>query len=66
MARNWTKFWAKLGSANLIVEELTPTLIGSRSSRRMLNFAGLTICPLATRLAGIDLGPAAPDTRHKA
>ena len=57
MARNWTKFWTKLGSANLIVEELTPTLIGSRSSGRMLNFAGLTICPLATQLSGIDLGP---------
>ena len=24
MARNWTKFWTKLGSANLIVEELNP------------------------------------------
>ena len=65
MARNWTKFWTKLGSANLIVEELISTLVGWRSSGRLAYFAGHTMCLLATGWPGIDHGPAAPDARHQ-
>ena len=66
MARNWTKFWTKLGSANLIVEELNPysnwlALVGPNAQLCWTHHL-----PFGDPAVGDRSRSGCADTRHKA